>query len=171
MPAYNMLTKLSVASPDLEALRHLNNEHAQQLSYTDPEHFRGLIERSFFAASVNETEAFLIAFDQQADYQSPHFLWFKKIFPRFVYVDRLATATQARGRGHAITLYDALFSAARAERYSMVVCEINEIPPNPVSVALHARFGFVKVGEQTLPAAGEDETAGFRTVGYYVKRF
>lgn len=164
-----MLTILSAASPDLEALRILNNEHARELSYTDPEHFRWLIDHAFFAASVNEAEAFLIAFDQTADYKSPNFLWFKKIFPRFVYVDRLATAAQARGRGHAITLYDALFSASRAAGHTMVVCEINEVPPNPVSVALHARFGFVKVGEQTLPTAEQD--SGYKTVGYYVKRF
>lgn len=169
MPAYNMLTKLSVASPDFEALRLLNNEHAQQLSYTDPEHFRWLIEHAFFAECVNKTEAFLIAFDQGADYKSPHFLWFKKIFPKFVYVDRLATALQARGRGHAITLYDTLFAVARAEGHNIVVCEINEIPPNPVSVALHGRFGFVKVGEQTLPTT--DDVTGYKTVGYYVKRF
>lgn len=159
-----MLTPLLTASPDLEALRALNNDHAKELSYADEAHFRWLIENAFFAAEIGGTESFLIAFDQDADYKSPNFLWFKKRFEKFVYVDRLVTATRARGKGHAVSLYDGLFAAARAAGHQFVVCEINEIPPNPVSVALHARFGFVKAGEAQLP----DQQ---KTVGYYIKSF
>lgn len=157
-----MLTVLSKASPDFEALRTLNNEYAKELSYTDVEHFRWLVEHAFFAASIGGAESFLIAFDQDADYRSPNFIWFKKRFEKFVYVDRLATAAKARGQGHAISLYDALFAAARAAGHQLIVCEINESPPNPVSVALHARFGFVKAGEAQLPELE-------KTVGYYIK--
>ena len=164
MPACPMLTTLSTNSTDLEALRALNNEHARELSYAETEHFNWLVEHAFFAAAMNETEAFLIAFDQDAAYKSPNFLWFKERFEKFVYVDRLVTASEARGRGHAIRLYDALLSASQAVGHKLVVCEINEIPPNPVSVGLHARFGFVKVGEQFLPGAE-------KTVGYYVRSF
>ena len=163
MSAYPMLTNLSVVSPDLEALRALNNEYVQELSPAEPDHFRWLVENAFFAASINRTEAFVIAFDQEAKYKSPHFLWFKKHFPRFVYVDRLATAPRAQGRGHAIALYDSLFSTAREAGHTLIVCEINEVPPNPVSMGLHGRFGFVKAGEAVLP---EIE----KTVGYFVKR-
>lgn len=162
MAACPMLTNLSVTTPDLAALHELNNEHAQDLSHVDLGHFRWLVEHAFFAAAINKTEAFLIAFDQRASYKSPNFLWFKQRFPKFVYVDRLATAAWARGRGHAIALYDALFLAARKAGHTLVVCEINENPPNLVSVGLHARFGFVKVGEAFLPEAG-------KTVGYFVK--
>lgn len=164
MQAYPMLTTLSATSPDLEALRALNNEYAKELAPADAAHFRWLVEHAFFAAAVNQTEAFIIAFDQDADYQSPNFQWFKQRFPKFVYVDRMATAAEARGRGHAIRLYDNLFSAAQAAGQTLITCEINEVPPNPVSVALHARFGFVKVGEAALPEMG-------KTVGYYVKSF
>lgn len=159
-----MLTTLSGTSPDLEALLALNNEYAKELAHTDQAHFRWLVENAFFAAAIDSTESFLIAFDQDTNYQSPNFLWFKQRFPKFVYVDRLATAARARGQGHAIKLYDALFSAARAAGHKLIVCEINEIPSNPVSVALHARFGFVKVGEAEVQALG-------KTVGYYVKSF
>lgn len=164
VPAYSMLTTLSATSPDLEALLALNNEYAKELAYTDQTHFNWLVEHAFFAASIDRTESFLIAFDQDSDYTSPNFLWFKQRFPKFIYVDRLATAARARGQGHAITLYDALFSAARAAGQKLIVCEINELPPNPVSVALHARFGFIKVGEAEVQALS-------KTVGYYVKNF
>ena len=164
MSAYPMLTTLSATSPGLEALLALNNKYAKELAHADLAHFRWLVEHAFFAATIGGTESFLIAFDQDSDYKSPNFLWFKQRFPKFVYVDRLATAARARGQGHAITLYDALFSAARAAGHKLIVCEMNEIPPNPVSVALHARFGFVKVGEAEVPTLG-------KTVGYYVKSF
>lgn len=162
MSACPMLTELSVTSPDLEALHDLNNQLAKELSLIDVAHFRWLIEHAFFAAEINGTEAFVIAFDQDAPYKSQNFLWFKKRFLKFVYVDRLATAAFARGRGHALALYDTLFARARAAGHTLVVCEINEDPPNPISVGLHARFGFIKVGDAVLPEAN-------KTVGYFVK--
>ncbi len=52
------------------------------------------------AERIGQTEALLLAFDQAADYDSPNFLWFRERFPRFVYVDRIVVAGEARGRGH-----------------------------------------------------------------------
>ncbi len=55
-----------------------------------------LVDRAFFAGRIGEADAFLIAFDQDADYDSPNFLWFRERFERFVYVDRIAVAPAAR---------------------------------------------------------------------------
>ncbi|MGE4482873.1 GNAT family N-acetyltransferase [Acidocella sp.] len=157
-----MITRLSPAVPAFEALRTLNNEHAQELSHANTDRFSLLLERSFFAASINEADAFLIAFDQDADYDSPNFLWFRERFLKFVYIDRVVTAPAARGRGLAVTLYDTLFQEARAAGHTLAVCEVNRHPPNPVSEAFHARFGFVQAGKADLPASG-------KTVHYLVK--
>lgn len=163
MAAYPMLTTLSACSPALPALLALNNEYECELAPVEAARFRWLVEHAFFAAAINENEAFLLAFEQSAAYHSPNFLWFKQRFTKFVYVDRLATSTLARGRGHAIALYDALFSVARAAGHNLIVCEMNEAPPNPISAGLHARFGFVKAGEAVLPEMA-------KTVGYFVKK-
>ena len=141
---------LTPDSPLLASLRALNNEHAQELSFADAPRFAHLVREAFFARHIG-TAAFIIAFDETADYDSPNYLWFRIRFPRFVYVDRVVTAAAARGRGHAATLYNALFEAARAAGHTQVTCEVNEDPPNPASDAFHAKFGFAPIGSAALP--------------------
>ena len=50
---------------------------------------------------MGSLDAFLLAFDQSAQYDSPNFLWFRSRYPRFVYVDRIVVVSSARGRGPA----------------------------------------------------------------------
>ncbi len=144
---------MRILAPDsigLESLRALNNEHAQELSFADAPRFTHLVSRAFFARHIG-TSAFIIAFDQAADYDSTNYLWFKNRFPRFVYVDRVVTAAAARGQGHAARLYNALFEAAAKAGHTQVTCEVNADPPNPASDAFHAKFGFAPIGSATLP--------------------
>ena len=56
-----------------------------------------IVEEAFYARLAEPQRGFLIAFDQNADYRSPNFLWFKARLPRFVYVDRVAVAEAERG--------------------------------------------------------------------------
>jgi uncharacterized protein len=144
-----MLEPLTPSSPDVEQLRALNNAHAQELSFADAPRFAHLLSQAFFARHIG-TEAFIIAFDQDADYDSENFLWFRARFQHFVYVDRVVTAPEARGRGHAAALYNGLFEAARAAGHEQVTCEVNEDPPNPASDAFHAKFGFRPIGSAPL---------------------
>ncbi|TIP69850.1 MAG: GNAT family N-acetyltransferase, partial [Mesorhizobium sp.] len=73
----------------------------------------------------------------------PNFLWFRERYPRFVYVDRVVVAGEARGRGHARRLYEDLFDHALRAGQTIVTCEVNAEPPNPASDAFHAALGFV----------------------------
>jgi predicted GNAT superfamily acetyltransferase len=141
------------------ALLALNNAHAQELSWLEPARLRHLIRQAFLARRIGDLDAFLLAFDQDADYDSPNFLWFRSRYPRFVYVDRIVVAASARGRGCARRLYDDLFGHAIKAGHERVVCEVNSRPPNPASDAFHAALGFVEVG-----SAGLYE--GKRTVRY-----
>jgi predicted GNAT superfamily acetyltransferase len=109
-----------------------------------------LLDAAFHARLADPQRGLLIAFDQDADYRSPNFLWFKARFSRFVYVDRVAVAEAARGQGVARRLYDDLFAAARDARHDRIVCEVNVDPPNPASDAFHARFGFSEIGRAEL---------------------
>jgi uncharacterized protein len=95
-------------------------------------------------------DAFLLAFDQNAQYQSPNFLWFCERYPRFVYVDRIVVAPEARGRGYARQLYDDLFAHAIRAGHERVVCEVNLSPPNPVSLTFHEALGFIEVGRASV---------------------
>jgi predicted GNAT superfamily acetyltransferase len=135
------------ADPRLtEALLALNNAHAMELSWLEPDGLAHLADQAFAAWRIGDLDAVLIAVDQDARYDSPNFLWHKALFGRFVYVDRVVVAGHARGRGLAKRLYAALFEAARAAGHDRVVCEVNADPPNPASDAFHAALGFEMVG-------------------------
>jgi len=146
-----------------EALLALNNAHALELSWLEPERLRHLVREAFLAKRIGDAEAFLmaflLAFDQDADYDSPNFLWFRSRYPRFVYVDRIVVAPSARGRGHARRLYLDLFEQARAAGHDRIVCEVNADPPNPASDAFHADLGFIEVGTAAIHG-------GSKTVSY-----
>ena len=144
------------------ALLELNNAHAQELSWLEPARLQHLVEQAFLARRIGELDAFLLAFDQSARYDSPNFLWFRSRYPRFVYVDRIVVAASARGRGHARRLYDDLFRHADKAGHESVVCEVNTQPPNPASDAFHAALGFVEVGSASV-------YDGSRTVRYLSK--
>ena len=94
----------------------LNNAHATELSFLEPPRFARLVRGAFLARRIGDIEALLIAFDQDADYDSPNFLWFRERYPRFVYVDRIVVAPAQRGRSLARRLYDDLFGAGAPAR-------------------------------------------------------
>ena len=151
--------EVSQGQPLGVALLALNNAHAQELSWLEPERLQHLVEQAFLARRIGDLDAFLLAFDQDARYDSPNFLWFCARYPRFVYVDRIVVASSARGRGCARRLYRDLFEHAAEAGYERVVCEVNSNPPNPASDAFHAALGFVEVGTASV-------YDGSRTVRY-----
>ncbi len=138
------------AAPLGAALLALNNAHAQELSWLMPERLAHLVGQAFLARRIGLLDAFALAMDQDADYDSPNFQWFRARYPRFVYVDRIVVAASARGRGYARLLYDDLFLEARRAGHERVVCEVNSRPPNPESDAFHAALGFVAVGAANI---------------------
>lgn len=151
-----------IAPADEPAVLALNNAHAEELSWLEPEKLSAMIGSAFAAPCIGAIEAYMLAFDQDADYDSPNFLWFRERYPRFVYVDRIAVDPSARGRGHARRLYEDLFSAASAAGHDIVVCEVNSYPPNPASDAFHAALGFFEVGSATIHG-------GRKTVRYFAR--
>ena len=146
-------------APLAKTLLALNNANAQELSWLEPERLAHLVGQAFLARRIGNLDALVLAFDQDAHYDSPNFLWFRQRYPRFVYVDRIVVASSARGRGHARALYDDLFEHAVATGHARVVCEVNTQPPNPGSDAFHAALGFVEVGAASI-------YDGSRTVRY-----
>ena len=151
-------------SPDDEpAILALNNEHAAELSWLQPERLSFLLGEAFYTRRVGALEAFIMSFDQDASYDSPNFLWFRERYQRFVYVDRVVVAAEARGRGHARRLYEDLFDHVSHAGQTIVTCEVNADPPNPASDAFHAALGFAEVGDAVIHG-------GKKAVRYYVRQ-
>ncbi len=145
------------------AVLALNNAHAAELSWLEPERLSVLIGEAFLARRIGAVDAFLLTFDQDAAYDSPNFLWFRDRYPRFVYVDRIAVAPSARGRGLARRLYLDLFEHVTRAGHDLVVCEVNSEPPNPASDAFHAALGFAEVGRASIHG-------GAKSVRYFARR-
>ena len=145
--------EISPGHPLAKALLALNNAHARELSWLEPERREHLVQEALLARRIGYLDAFLLAFDQDARYDSPNFLWFRSRYPRFVYVDRvdrIAVAASARGRGCARRLYHDLFEHTRWAGHARIVCEVNSTPVNPESDAFHAALGFVDVDAASI---------------------
>lgn len=162
-PASSPFPIRPIEPADEAALLLLNNAHAEELSWLEPEALRTMVGNAFAARCIGAVEAYLLAFDQDGDYDSPNFLWFRERYPRFVYVDRVCVDPSARGRGHARRLYEDLFAAAGAAGHEVVVCEVNAEPPNPASDAFHAALGFAEVGSAAIHG-------GKKTVRYFARQ-
>ena len=81
------------------ALRDLNNANARETSFLTETDWAGLVAEAFAAICVSDAAAFLITFQQNANYHSPNFKWFQERRNRFVYVDRIVVDDSQRGRG------------------------------------------------------------------------
>lgn len=152
----------TIAPANESTVLSLNNRHAEELSWLEAERLSFMLGQAFYARRIGTVEAFIMTFDQDADYDSPNFLWLKQRFPRFVYVDRVAVDEAARGRGHARRFYEDLFEQAKRADHTVVTCEVNAEPPNPASDAFHARLGFHEIGTATIHG-------GKKTVRYFAR--
>jgi len=143
-------TPLTIPPPAEAGILALNNAHATELSWLNPESLTAMLRQAFHVRRTGRAEAFLLAFDQHAGYASPNYLWFRERYPSFVYVDRVVVAPDLRKRGHARRLYADLIAHAEALGHRRIVCEVNAEPPNPASDAFHAALGFTEVGSAVI---------------------
>ena len=139
---------------DQPAILALNQRYVELLSPLDAEGLARLDAEAAYhrvVADGGRIAAFLLAFREGADYDSPNYRWFAAREPRFLYVDRVVVDGAAQGRGLGAALYRDLFTFAAAQGVEKIACEYYSKPPNLASRRFHARFGFHEVGRQWLP--------------------
>jgi predicted GNAT superfamily acetyltransferase len=95
-----------------------------------------------------QVAAFLLAFREGADYDSPNYRWFEERYGRFLYIDRVVVAAAQQGKRLGAAMYRDLFEFARGSGVPRVTCEFDVEPPNEVSRRFHAAFDFHEVGAQ-----------------------
>lgn len=144
--------RLRDATPrDDAAILRLNLQSESFLSPLDAGALRHLAQQAAYLRVVDvggNVAAFLLAFGPGADYASENYRWFAGHYAQFLYIDRVVVAGEHQGEGLGRAMYEDLFAFAREHAYPRVVCEFDVQPPNPVSEAFHARFGFREVGSQ-----------------------
>ncbi len=157
--------EIVAATPaDYAAIHRLNEASTPHVSSITPEELAALAAMCFDFSLVRDDEgvvAFLMLMRPGQPYQSLNYLWFSEHYRDFVYVDRIAVAERAKGKGIGRALYQ------HAERISrslapVLTCEVNLDPPNPDSLEFHRRMGFVEVGRQKTEG-------GTKTVSLLVK--
>ncbi len=130
----------------------LNLESEEMLSPMHATRLRELDAMSaYHRVAVEETgevAAFLLAFREGADYDSPNYRWFAEHYRRFLYIDRVVVASTHQGRGLGGLLYRDLFAFAHEHDLDTVTCEYYTVPPNEASRRFHAAFGFHEIGSQ-----------------------
>lgn len=90
---------------------------------------------------------YAIVYTNEVDYDGEEFAWFRtNISGPFLYIDQIAIAPEAQGRGIGRSIYDVLVDRARRVGHGSLACEVNLLPPNPASLAFHSRIGFVEAG-------------------------
>ncbi len=139
-----------IIEDDLDWVLALNRIHEVELSPLSHGGLSELVANAAYCRVVDSRAAYLIAFDQNANYHSPNFLWFKDRIRCFIYVDRVAVSEQDRGRGLARLLYEDLFQFASRDGHDVIVCEVNSEPPNPASDAFHRTMEFTEMGGARL---------------------
>jgi len=154
---------LSASGP----LLALNNAHSVELSPLTLSELDQIIRASFFSASINDSDALLISFDQSYPHEHENLRWLRGFFSEtpdknFAYVDRVVVSPGARGKGYARALYTELFARAKSAGHTRIVCEVNFVPPNPISDAFHAELGFHEIGRAPV-------LDGTKTVRYLLR--
>jgi hypothetical protein len=149
---------------DIDVLLALSNAQEREIGIFTRAAFVELVGLSFRTRMTPARDAFLVALAERAPENAPNYRWFAARFARFVYIDRVVVAENARRNGFARLLYDDLFQAAAGAGYDCVCCEVNSDPPNPVSDAFHAALGFAEVGRAWLPDRGKAVRYLMRTV-------
>jgi uncharacterized protein len=157
-PRYKRNMLRSADGSDLPEVLELNRDSETETSPLDPVRLRQLASRAaYFKVSVGEAglEGFLLAFREDASHDSLNFLWFKKRFERFLYIDRVIVRREKRQRGVASQLYADAEEHAVSSNVPLLACEINLQPSNPHSLAFHRSRGFSEVDTLELSAAGK----------------
>lgn len=140
-----------LTADDAPALVALNDAAHPAVPITSVDEMRTLLELGALTLGLERDGAlvgFVIAMTPGAAYESENYRWFEARGVAHVYVDRIVIAESERGRGLGPVLYEAVFAEARRLGHPEVTCEVNLEPPNPGSLAFHARLGFAQIGTQ-----------------------
>jgi predicted GNAT superfamily acetyltransferase len=135
---------------DLEAIVAINDAAYPAVPITPAAELADLIAKArlVLVADDGEPAGFIVTLAPGQDYASENYTWFSARSSDFLYVDRIVLAPRLQGQGVGPRLYAAVDEAARADGATEITCEVNVRPPNPGSLAFHARLGFVEVGRQ-----------------------
>lgn len=136
-----------VSEPDVARVLALNERNVVALAPMDEDRFhelRGLADRFDVVELDGAFAGFVVTFAPGTSYDSENYRWFSERYADFSYLDRIVLEESVRRRGLGTFVYDELERAAKG--HGRLLLEVNLVPRNDVSLAFHARRGYVEVG-------------------------
>lgn len=135
----------------------LNNAAVPHVNELDPAALDALLAQATLALAALADDRLaggLLALGPGAAYASANYRWFSERFDDFLYVDRVVVDEASRGKGVGTRLYRAMAELAPAG-CPRILCEVNEHPPNPGSLAFHESRGFKRLDLLDHPDTGK----------------
>jgi len=111
--------------------------------------------RVLIAEAGGVPAGFMILIRPGSAYPSDNYGWFEEQFDNHLYIDRIAVSKAAWGAGVGRALYEKAMQVAAALGEKRLTAEVNEEPPNPESMAFHAKLGFRHLVSRTSPRLGK----------------
>ena len=138
---------------DLPSILDLNNIESKWVGKKEIDFFQKYMDIPIFNVFENNERivGFLMAMDENTEYDSINFLWFKNKFNKFYYIDRVIVDESMRGKGIASLLYGEVIDA---KGLIPLVAEVSINPSNESSIVFHDKIGFKEVG--TLTSEGKE---------------
>jgi predicted GNAT superfamily acetyltransferase len=146
------------AQADEAFILALNAASTPSVGEMDAQDYRDIAaqaHRVLIAEAGGEPAGFMILIRPGSTYPSDNYGWFEEQFDRHLYIDRVAVSERAKGRGVGRALYEEAMSIAAALGEMRLTAEVNEVPPNPESMAFHAKLGFRHLLSRTSPRLGK----------------
>ncbi len=135
---------------DLATVHALNEQSVPAVNSLAPDRLVWLArEAAYFRVATfgMDIAGFLLCLSPEVPYDSPNFGWVKARYDDFLYIDRVAVASQYHRRGVARALYRDAASLS-GKRFRLLAAEVNTRPRNDGSLRFHASMGFEAVGSQ-----------------------
>ncbi len=130
-------------------MHSINQENIPEVGdVSEIEDFKALVKWSehIFVYKWEEViKAFIFCMREGNSYHSENYKYISKLYPKFLYVDRIAVQEDFRRKGIAEEIYSKVITTGKNNKLD-VLCEVNTRPSNEPSLAFHKKMGFEEVG-------------------------
>ena len=143
----------SIEVSDLDGVLAINAANVPDVGDIDLDGLAFLVGESAIALAAEHDEVlvgFCVVLAPGSSYASVNYRWFMERYPDALYLDRVAFAASAQGRGWGTAMYDEVGRRIQngfADATGLTL-EVNVDPPNETSLRFHAKQRFVEVGRQ-----------------------